>query len=291
MQNTAIIGLGLLGGSLGLALKKCPVKRLGWARRDITRATALELDAIDETSSDLEEILRKADTVVLALPIPVIIDYMPVCAKVCRPGTVITDIDSIKSEIMSAAEKIFTDPAGPYFAGSHPMAGTEKSGIASAFAELYSNADVFITPLQNIPDEAVAKIETLWQQINCHTSILDAEKHDRLVAETSHALHVVASALSLSILDNPDETEKLFRFRGCATGFKDTSRIASSSPRMWREIIEHNQQAVLAALDGFQKSLDDFRALIRSGDFDGFEEKFTAGKILRDAWLEYKGMK
>ena len=290
-KNIAIIGLGLLGGSLGLALARTPVNRIGWARRDITRATALELDAVDETLPELEQVLQKADIVVLSLPVPVILEYLPLCAKHCRPGTIVTDIGSIKEEIVTAADAVFTAPEGPYFIGSHPMAGTEKSGIASAFAELYNNADVFITCAANAPEEAMLSLEKMWQSLSCHTSRIDAAKHDQLVAETSHALHVVASALSLSILDNADEAEKLARFRGCATGFKDTSRIASSSPQMWREIVEHNRSAVLTALEEFEKSLNEFKELIRQDDFDGFEEKFTRGKTLRDAWLKYKGMK
>ena len=291
MKNIAIAGLGLLGGSLGLALAEKKVNRIGWARREETRSAALAVNAVDEVHPELEKVLNKADIVILALPIPVILELLPLCARHCRPGTVVTDIGSIKSEIVSAADRIFTDPAGPYFIGSHPMAGTEKSGINSAFAQLYKNADVFITCAKNAPGNAMAEVEKLWQSISCHTALIDAAKHDLLVAETSHALHVVASALSLSILDHADESEKLARFRGCATGFKDTSRIASSSPQMWREIVEHNTPAVLAALEEFEKSLEQFKELIRQGDFDGFEKNFSKGKLLRDTWLEYKGMK
>ena len=291
IDNVAVIGLGLLGGSLGLALKGTGVNRLGWARREDTRAAALKLNAADETGPDLEEILSRADLVVLALPVPVILEYLPLCARVCKKGAVVTDIGSTKEKIVACADGCFTNPEGPFFIGSHPMAGTEKSGIEAAFAGLYCNADVFITPSGNAPEEALAALERFWQLVQAHTSRIHARKHDLLVAETSHALHVVASALSLSILDHADENEKLARFRGCATGFKDTSRIASSSPRVWREIVENNASAVLEALDLFEEGLDEFRRLIASGDFDGFEERFSKGKILRDSWLKYKGMK
>ena len=291
MKNIAVAGLGLLGGSLGLALAEKNVNRIGWARREETRAAALAKGAVDEVYADLEEVLRRADVVFLALPIPVILEYLPLCAACCRPGAVVTDIGSIKSEIISCADRIFTNPEGPYFIGSHPMAGTEKSGIDAAFPELYNNADVFITYAGNASENAMSELEKIWQSISCHTTRIDAQKHDQLVAETSHALHVVASALSLSILDHTDEAEKLARFRGCATGFKDTSRIASSSPQMWREIVEHNTPAVLAALEEFEKSLDHFKTLIQAGDFDGFEKEFSQGKALRDSWLKYKGMK
>jgi prephenate dehydrogenase len=287
----AVIGLGLLGGSLGLALGRCGIRRIGWARRAETRKKAEETGAVDAAYSDLEQALREADTAVLALPIPVIIDFLPVCAKVCRKGAVVTDIGSIRAGIVSRAEEVFTSGDGPFFVGSHPMAGTEKSGLAAAFPELYDNADVFITPVKDANEGAVKQVEEMWQKLSCHTSRLDARSHDLLVARTSHALHVVASALSLDILGSGGEEEKILRFRGCATGFKDTSRISSSSPRMWREIVESNQPAVLEALEGFERELDRLKNLIARGDFDGFEREFARGKALRDSWLEYKKMK
>ena len=287
----AVIGLGLLGGSLGLALGRRGIRRIGWARRAETRQKAEEIGAVDAACSDLERTLAEADIAVLALPIPVIIDFLPVCAKVCRKDAVVTDIGSIKAGIVSRAEELFTSAEGPFFVGSHPMAGTEKSGLAAAFPELYDNADVFVTPAKDANEDAVKRIEEMWRLLSCHTSRLDARAHDLLVARTSHALHVVASALSLDILGGGGEDEKLLRFRGCATGFKDTSRIASSSPRMWREIVESNQPAVLEALEGFEKELDRLKALISAGDFDGFEREFARGKALRDSWLDYKGMK
>ena len=286
--NIAVAGLGLLGGSLGLALADTGVNRIGWARRANTRSAALEIGAVDETFPELEQVLSVADIVVLALPVPVIIEYLPLCAEFGKKGAVITDIGSIKSEIITAAEKVFTSPDGPDFIGSHPMAGTEKSGISAAFSTLYRNADVFITPTPPAPECAIASLEKMWQSISCNTSRINARAHDRLVAETSHALHVVASALTLSILDNSDEEEKLSRFRGCATGFKDTSRIASSNPQMWREIVEHNTPAVLEALELFEQSLGKFKQLLKDKDYDGFEENFTKGKALRDSWLKYK---
>ena len=291
MPSVAVIGLGLLGGSLGLALGRCGVKRIGWARRAETRETAAGIGAVDTAYPDPERALAEADSVVLALPIPVIIEFLPLCAKFCRPGAVVTDIGSIKAGIVSRAEEVFTSGDGPFFVGSHPMAGTEKSGLTAAFPELYDNADVFITPTKNAREDAVKRVEEMWRRLSCHTSRLDARSHDLLVARTSHALHVVASALSLDILGSGGEEEKLFRFRGCATGFKDTSRIASSSPRMWREIVESNQPAVLEALVGFEKELDRLKNLIAKGDFDGFEREFARGKALRDSWLEYKKMK
>ena len=291
LRSVAVIGLGLLGGSLGLALGRSGIRRIGWARREETLDTALGIGAVDTVCPRLDDALAAADIVVLCLPIPVIIEFLPICAKGCLPGTVVTDIGSIKSGIVSRAEEVFPVSGGPFFIGSHPMAGTEKSGLAAAFPELYDRADVFVTPPRNAREEAVKKIEALWHSLSCHTSRLEAKSHDLLVARTSHALHVVASALSLDILGGGGEGEKSLRFKGCATGFKDTSRIASSSPRMWREIVESNQPAVLEALEGFEHELAHLKLLIAQSDFDGFEREFARGKALRDSWLDYKGMK
>lgn len=285
-RQVLIAGLGLLGGSLGLALKGGPWRRLGWARRAETRALALKLDAVDETGDDLDALLARADLTVLALPVPVIETMFARCREHCRPGAVVTDIGSVRSGIERAAAVLAG--SGVRFVGSHPMAGTEKSGLENAFARLYANADVFVIPPPGAEESAVALVESFWHGIGTHVSRIDAEAHDRLVAETSHVLHVVASALALSILGAADGSERKRRFEGCATGFRDTSRIASSSPAMWREIIESNRLPVLEALDGFAAELKTYRALIEAGAFDEFERRFAAGKELRDAWLAYK---
>ena len=169
------------------------------------------------------------------------------------------------------------------FVGSHPMAGTEKSGYKNAFEALYDNADVFICADDfNAPEVAV--IEKLWQKITCKTVRISQEKHDRLVARTSHVAHVLASALTLSVLGYED---KLDNFAGCAGGFRDTSRTASSNPVMWKEIIENNREAVLDAMDYFDRAYGKFRKMIAESRFDDFEREFALGRELREEWLEY----
>ena len=168
------------------------------------------------------------------------------------------------------------------------MAGTEKTGPENAFPTLYSNADVFVVPPPGAKEEDIREIEHLWQSIGTKTTRLPSQEHDELVAHSSHLAHIVASALTLSILDVDDPEKKRLRFSGCATGFRDTSRIASSSPLMWREIIEHNTPAVIASLETFADSLKALEDLIRRGDFDEFEREFARGKELRDSWMKYK---
>jgi len=286
VARVAIVGLGMLGASLGMALRGKGYRRTGWTRRETVRRWAVEHDVLDECGDSLEETLRGADLTILALPLPQIESYLNRYADGFRRGAVVTDIGSCKSGVMRAAEGL--KPRGVFFIGSHPMAGTEKSGPEAAFPTLYNNADVFICPCPDSPAEAVEAVDTLWRAVGTRTSTIDAARHDDLVAHTSHVLHILASALALSVLDAPDDETRLERFRGCATGFRDTSRIASSSPRMWREIIEHNREFVLAAMRDFDRRYELYRRLIESGDFDGFERLFAEGRELRDNWLEYK---
>lgn len=285
--SVAIIGLGLLGASLGMALRGGNYKRLGWTRRESIRRWAIDCDVIDETSERIEEVLAKADLTLIALPIPGIVKYLSEYAGCWRPGSVVSDLGSVKSGVMAAAEN-FLLPHGVHFVGGHPMAGTEKSGPESAFPGLYRNADVFVCPFADTPDFAVQMVEELWQSIGTQTKRIDAARHDDLVAHTSHVLHILASALTLSILDGADEKTIAARFAGCATGFRDTSRIASSNPVMWREIIENNRGPVLQAMQDFEERYHRFKKMIESGDFDGFEREFAQGKLLRDRWVEYK---
>jgi prephenate dehydrogenase len=186
------------------------------------------------------------------------------------PDTIVTDVCSLKGFVSKKAYSY-------KFIPSHPMAGTEKSGLDNAFKGLYSNADVFIVPPMGAEEADILKVEKLWQDIGTRTTRLDSREHDELVAGTSHVPHILASATTLSVLDVPED-ERIVRFSGCATGFRDSSRVASSSPVMWREIVEQNTPAVLTALSELRRHLDEFENMVRLGDFDGFEQKFAKGK-------------
>ena len=174
-------------------------------------------------------------------------------------------------------------PRKVHFIGGHPMAGTEKSGPESAFPTLYDNADVFICA-DDFSGGGVEIIENLWHTVKCKTVRIAPDKHDHLVARTSHVAHILASALTISVLGYED---KLDNFAGCAGGFRDTSRTASSNPVMWKEIIENNREAVLKAMDYFDSSYARFRKIIEEGRFDDFEKEFAHGRKLREEWLEY----
>ena len=287
-KKAAVIGLGLLGASLGMALKKSGIKRLGWARRSETRSWCLEHDVIDDTADDVADILKEADITVLCLPIPAISEFVKQHAADFKKGSIVTDIGSDKGVIVAAGEAVL-NPYGVHFIGSHPMAGTEKNGCEAAFAELYDNAEIFITETANSDPEALNTVEDFWKLLNiARIKRISPEVHDDLVAHTSHISHLLALALTLSVLDCNSAEDEALRYNGCATGFRDTSRIVSSSPVMWREIIENNQSAVVAAARKCEHIYHEIVSSIEQGDFEQFEKLFARGKSLRDKWMDYK---
>ena len=287
-KNVAIIGLGLLGASLGMALKQSQLHRLGWGRRSEVRNWCLEHDVIDSSAENVEDVIRQADLTVICLPIPAIIDFIKRYKQCFKPGSIVTDIGSDKGVIVSAGEAMLL-PYGVHFVGSHPMAGTEKSGCQAAFPELYDNAEVFVTVTNNSCPEAVTAVESFWKQLKiAQVRRISPTVHDSLVAHTSHIEHLMALALTLAVLECDSDDEEALRYSGCATGFRDTSRIASSSPVMWREIIENNQAAVVEAARKCENIYHEIVTSIESGDFDRFEALFARGKELRDQWICYK---
>ena len=282
-EKILIVGLGLLGMSLAMAFRRENIAVMGYNRsREAVDFGISEGYLVPESANEIEKLLAEADIVFLALPIPATMDFIEKYADKFKKGAIVTDLNSTKCAFMNTARKVFV-PREVRFVGSHPMAGTEKSGYKNAFESLYDNADVFICADDfNAPEVAV--IEKLWQKITCKTVRISQEKHDRLVARTSHVAHVLASALTLSVLGYED---KLDNFAGCAGGFRDTSRTASSNPVMWKEIIENNREAVLDAMDYFDRAYGKFRKMIEESRFDDFEKEFALGRELREEWLEY----
>ena len=285
VSNVAIIGFGLLGASFGLALNGMPgIRRLCCTRNPAAREWAIAEHAADFASDDPAEVIPQADVTFLSLPLPVIVRYLTDYAALWRPGSIVTDMGSVKGAILNAAERTVV-PRGVVFVGGHPMAGTEYSGHVHAFPTMFRGADVFLCPGSNATDADAETVARFWRYAGTNVIRILPDEHDDLVAHTSHVQHIVASALALTILGSEDPREKMLRDAGCAGGFRDTSRIASSNPVMWREIIEFNTPAILTALDNFQKKLDVLREEIASGDYDAFQREFAHGKELRDAWL------
>lgn len=276
-EKIAIIGLGMLGCSLGASLRGKDYHRIGYARREDAGRFALEHDVIDEFAPDAETALKKADLAILCLPVPVIRDFMRHYSS-CMQKTLVTDIGSVKGCIEKTAreQKI-------RYVGSHPMAGTEFSGPEAMVPGIYNGATVFVVPSRRSSEEDICTVGRLWESVGSTIRIMTSKAHDSLVAYTSHVPHVVSSALALSVLDAKGELKKR-RFAGCASGFRDTIRVAASSPRMWREILSHNKEAVLEAMATYEVYYARMKEMIATGNFDGFEREFAKGRDLVEEW-------
>ncbi len=282
--EVAIIGLGLLGASMALSIDHSKYMVSVWNRSPEGCQAMAEKLAAEKIYATPEDAIASGDIVILCLPIPVTMEFIRKYHHFQKPGAVMTDISSVKGCIIKcAAEFPELD-----FVGSHPMAGTEKSSWRSAVKGLYENADILIVPGKYSSAQGMATVKNFWKDLNANLKDIDCDSHDALVANSSHMLHIIASALTRSILDRSDAGEQRRYYSGCATGFRDTSRIASSSPAMWREICISNSGAIMPALDEFQYRLAEIRRTLVQGDGNKFFELFALGRDLRDSWLCYK---
>ena len=219
----------------------------------------------------------------LTLPVPVICEFIKKYSSYMQKDAVLTDIGSVKGCIEDAAME-----AGAAFIGSHPMAGTELSGPDALVPGIYDNASIFIVPPEGAEENNITRIEDLWKAVGGKTLRIGAKEHDSLVAHTSHVPHIISSALALSVLDEEDEKLKAQRFAGAASGFRDTIRVAASSPRMWKEILSNNREAVLEALEDHEKRYYRMKKMIEENDFDAFEKEFAYGGELIREWRKAK---
>ena len=282
--EAAVVGLGLLGSSLALSIDRTKYIVSAWNRNPKACCWAQNCQAVEKVYPTAQEAFANADIVILCLPMPVTQKFIREYHHLLKAGAVLTDIASVKGGVMSAAEEF----PGLNFVGSHPMAGTEKSGYQAGFKGLYDNADVFVIPGKYSTPGGIELVENFWKDLNTHIRKITCAEHDALVAHTSHMLHIIASALTRSILDRPDAAEQRRHYSGCATGFRDTSRIASSSPEMWKEICMENARAILPALAEFNLSLQEMQETLLTGDGEKFAALFRHGRDLRDSWLCYK---
>ncbi|MCC7299936.1 MAG: prephenate dehydrogenase/arogenate dehydrogenase family protein [Verrucomicrobia bacterium] len=277
METIAILGTGLMGSSLGLALRKreVPVRIHVYARRAETREAALNLGIADEVFSDPSEAVRRADLIVFCVPVLTISELAKACRAGLKPGAVLTDVGSTKEELnrlMIAA----LEGTGAEFIGSHPICGSEQQGIEAGDADLYAGAMTVVTPPMLADEVSVRKVSNLWKSAGSHVTLMEASQHDRILAATSHLPHVIAAALALSAGDNG-----LF----CGSGFRDTTRIADGSPQVWSDIVRTNAPALKAALKNFRENLDELSALVDEGDGEKLANWFAAARDKRKELL------
>ncbi len=276
----AIIGVGLIGGSVALAAKKNRLCKavVGSGRNERELQRAVQLGVIDRYEMDIGEAVKEADLVLIAVPLSAFSDVFQQIKGKCRQGVIITDAGSAKACVVKEAKNIFgTLPAG--LVPGHPIAGTEKSGVQAAFAELFERRCTIITPLASSADEAVAALTAFWQGCGANVVSMEVAHHDEVLAATSHLPHVLAYALVDSLAQMHERVE-IFRY--AAGGFRDFTRIASSSPVMWRDICMANKEAVLDVLEQYKKQLDIVSQAIAENDASELEAIFCRAKKARD---------
>jgi prephenate dehydrogenase len=281
--TVVIIGVGLIGGSFALALKKAKaVKRvIGVGRTRKNLAAALRLGIIDEIVLDAGAAVSQADLVLLGTPVGQMSEVMARIAPHLPQHAVVTDAGSTKADVIEHARR-FLNGHFRYFVPAHPIAGTENSGAAAAFAELYAGRNVIVTPQADIAPAALRLVREAWTACGARVVRLKAREHDMIFGAVSHLPHVAAYAL-LSTLARRRDAPKLLAYSGA--GLRDTVRIAGSSPEMWRDICMANRDALLGLLDDYMDELEIARAAIESNDGEALAAMFEAAREARRRWL------
>ncbi len=282
-KNIVILGLGLMGASLALALKKRGItgRITGYARREETRIRAMDNGMLDAVFDDPAEAVREADIAVICVPIWTIAKLAEQIAGALKPGAVVTDVGSTKSELLKTMDIAFRDSAG-YFIGSHPIAGSEKTGMEAGNPDLYDGRLTIVCPSKHTPDTAEQAVVALWKSAGSDVVEMSPAEHDAMLASTSHLPHMVAAALARSVADDDPAMKADF----CGTGFKDTTRVASGSADMWVDIIDTNRVALEAELDRFNEELQGLIGILRGGDSDDIRKWLQEAAAARNEILK-----
>lgn len=280
-DQIAIIGVGLIGGSFARACKKKGLvdRVVGHGRGEGNLKKGVELGVIDSYSLNLKKAVQGADLIFLAPPVDAIISIAEDMAAYLEPGAIVTDAGSVKGEIVRRIEAILPDNI--YFIGGHPIAGTERGGVEASFDTLFEGARCIITPTEKTDRNSLGKIKALWQEIGSIVMEMGAEEHDLIMGGISHLPHLAAYAL-VNVLSNMSGDKD--KIRGLsAGGFKDITRIASSSPLLWREISLMNRDTLLKLIADYRSILEEMERDIREGRGDSLEESFEKAKEFRDS--------
>lgn len=282
IKRLAIIGLGLIGGSLALAAKRANLVEevVGCARRQASLDAGLELGVIDRAELSAADAVKGADLVFLSVPVASMEAVMAEIAPHLSDDAVVTDGGSVKQSVWQAAQQL-PNPAN--FVPGHPIAGRECSGVAAASADLYDHHQVILTPTEVTSDVALRKVRDLWQACGACVTTLPLAEHDQVLAETSHLPHLLAFSL-VDTLARQGDSHEVFQY--AAGGFRDFTRIASSSPEMWRDIFQHNQSALLDALTLFEEGLKEFRQAIVSNDSEALMAIMRRANQAREHFLQ-----
>ncbi|MCK4690601.1 MAG: prephenate dehydrogenase/arogenate dehydrogenase family protein [Desulfuromonadales bacterium] len=283
IRRLAIIGVGLIGGSLSLALKDAGAvgKVIGCGRGKPNLEKALELGVVDCYSRDPLEAVKDADVVFLATPVKTLATVTKEILPGLKPGAIVTDGGSVKGEVVKVIEPLM--PEGIHFVPGHPIAGTERSGAEAAFPTLYRGKRCILTPTENTDPAALELVQKMWQLAGSHVTKMPLEKHDKILAAISHLPHMVAYSLVNSVGSYDHYEENILEYS--AGGFRDFTRIASSDPAMWRDIAETNREALLEMMGQFETFFAELKEDIAEGSGEKLFEFFLRSKQLRDGIL------
>jgi len=281
-KKATLIGVGLLGGSLGLALRERRLARnvTGFVRRARSVQECLACGAVDVATLDLAKAVCGADLIVLCTPLAqmgaIVRQFIPNLKR----GALVTDVGSVKASVVGDVESLISR-AGAHFVASHPMAGSEKTGVLAARADLFVNAICVVTPTSKTRPAALKRTEQLWRAVGSRMLRTTPQAHDQLVSRSSHLPFLSAAALANFVLDPKHSTAQGLL---CANGFRDSTRIASGSPEMWRDIAIANRRHLRKAIAGYLRHLRNLDGMLKRGDGDALAAFFERAKQLRDQW-------
>ncbi|WP_341710797.1 prephenate/arogenate dehydrogenase family protein [Erythrobacter sp.] len=283
-NNVAIIGLGLIGGSIGLATREMlpQVATTGWDANPDVRRRAAERGLVANVCESAEDAVRDADLVILCVPVGAMGEAAATIASALPAGTIVSDVGSSKRSVGNAIAKALP---GATVIPAHPVAGTEKSGPDAGFAELFRHRWCIVTPPSDAPAEAVAIVSDFWEGLGAKIEIMDPAHHDVVLAVTSHIPHLIAYTIVGTASDLEDVTRgEVIKYS--AGGFRDFTRIAASDPTMWRDVFLTNRDAVLEVLGRFTEDLTALQRAIRNGDGDTLFELFERTRAIRRSIIE-----
>jgi cyclohexadieny/prephenate dehydrogenase len=283
-DKIALIGIGLIGGSIALEARKRGLARhiVAATRSAATAATANRLKLADHCGTDLAAACKDADLVIVCTPVGACGEAARAIAGALKPGCIVSDVGSVKQAVIAAMQPHI--PAGVHFVPAHPVAGTEHSGPEAALLDLFQGRWCILTPLPDSDAEAVGRLEAFWKALGSDVNRLDPANHDRILAITSHLPHLIA----YSIVGTADDlgghlNSEVLKY--AAGGFRDFTRIASSDPTMWRDVFLNNREAVLEVLQRFQEDLFYLQRAIRWGEGDKLFDLFSRTREIRRALI------
>ena len=279
IQTLAIVGVGLIGGSLSLALKQSGTvgRIIGVGRSQVNLDLALACGAIDQIQPDLQQAVDDADVIVLATPVNTIAALFETIAPAMNEDKIVTDVGSVKCGIVEQARRALGVHFNRFVA-AHPIAGKEQSGITAATSDLFKNHNVILTPTEKTDSDAIISIEQMWHSTGAEVKSMDATEHDSVLSITSHLPHVLAYVM-MDFLSTSSQRERCYEM--AAGGFYDFTRTASSDPEMWRDISLMNKPYLLADIEAFKKQLDRVAVMIKMDDQQAIENLYASAKQAR----------